>query len=707
MRSKNKGIAFLAIFAFALLAGAGFIVDRRISATVNQTSVEICDNGIDDNNDGVTDGCWDPGNNYQASGTKYYVSKTGNDENDGSQSRPFKTINAATSKAVAGDGIFVSPGTYEEAVQFANAGTPQKPILLKGIGSKGSIVVRRADDYKMITPKSNTIIENIKTDGIQTVTDEGHGIGGYGFFLSDVENIMIKDCIMTQHEKGIRAEFGKRLIVRDSLIKDCEWGTYIGTDNEDGFSPEFQDTLWENVEAADSAWTEYYNTDGFLVEGYSAYHVFRNCSAHGWADGGFDLKAHVLVENSKSYNNKWTNGKDSNGIGFKIWRDGTVRNSIAYNNTIANYLYGGYRPDWKMVGNISYNGDVVFEKRAESDPNLSSSTIKLSHNIFYNTRIKDEIGDAFRYADHNLFFGGDVPAVKGSAALSADPKLKNIGSYDFHLQSDSPAIDAGLATVSTMIGPTDFDGNPRKSGQAIDIGPFEFVQTGVTSATSPSPTIATSSTVPVASRTAVRSVTPTPTPTPDSSPVTIKGIQFESIPPKVVTAGGLLSFRVQVKNNSGPVTFRKVAVPQGSKLGSESGTFAWRPSIFTSGSYNAQVKATDAKGNSSIVSFDIKVLRRLTSRENRTINVENKQGSAISYQVCRNSNYTDKYQEVFTFSDGSPMKYITESGRSACSNFYLHNYVARGEYLLTLYLCELKDGKIANCFPNAAVNISK
>ncbi|MDD3687964.1 MAG: choice-of-anchor Q domain-containing protein [Bacteroidales bacterium] len=687
-----------------------FIGLKLANIEASTENIEICDNRIDDNGDGKIDGCWDPGSNYQPTGTIYYVSTNGNDDNTGSVDKPFKTFTKAASLAQhhpennTSDAIYIKSGVYDETLTLQHPGTPDRPIVVRGIGATRPIIRVGGGNVGHIEPKSNTIIDNLQTDGIQTVTDAGHGLGGYGVFMSNVENILIDNGVFQQHEKGIRAEYGDRLIVRNSLIKNCEWGTYIGTDNENGFSPEFTNTLWENVEAADSAW-DYWNTDGFLIEGYSAYHVFRNCKAHGWNDGGFDLKPHVLVENCQAYDNNWqqpegvANPKYTSGIGIKIWRDGIVRNSIAFNNRISNYLFGGYRPNWQLINSISYNGNVSFEKRADSDPNLSAQTIKLSHNIFVNSTFNDEIGNAFQNADNNLFFGSTPPTIKGSNPKEFDPKFVNASSKNFHLTQDSPAIDSGSTILTSFMSKFDFEGRDRKSGQAVDIGPYEYGSTN--SIQSPEPSI---SVVP----SPITSITPIPSPTTTSSTITTQAEDpiFASTNPKFVYGGNTLQFKISARDSSGgTMRYAAIDIPDGATL--IRNTFRWTPSKDISGSYTAKFRATSSSGRSAEKEVSIKVLRRMPYSETRTLNVENSPDKAdVSFQICRRSSYSDTYKEVITFSDGSPYLEITEEGRSACTNFYSHHYNS-GAYLMTAYLCPKDDTEQRYCFPTAAKLIKR
>lgn len=64
--------------------------------------------------------------------TDIYVSKSGNDNNPGTEAQPYKTITKAANVAVAGDVVIISEGTYEELLAPARSGTAGNPIIFKG-----------------------------------------------------------------------------------------------------------------------------------------------------------------------------------------------------------------------------------------------------------------------------------------------------------------------------------------------------------------------------------------------------------------------------------------------------------------------------------------------------------------------------------------------------------------------------------------------
>ncbi len=64
----------------------------------------------------------------------YYVSPTGDDNNDGSIGYPFQTIQKAANVVSAGDKVYVLEGTYRETVTMQTSGTSSNPIIFEGVG---------------------------------------------------------------------------------------------------------------------------------------------------------------------------------------------------------------------------------------------------------------------------------------------------------------------------------------------------------------------------------------------------------------------------------------------------------------------------------------------------------------------------------------------------------------------------------------------
>ena len=93
------------------------------------------------------------------------------------------------------------------------------------------------------------------------------------------------------------------------------------------------------------------------------------------------------------------------------------------------------------------------------NPPGARSTIILNNILYqnpYGNKILDYGPDAF--ADYNL-------------VGNTDPKFVNAAAHDFHLQADSPAIDAG-ATLREVT--TDYEEVQRPQGKAYDMGAYEY-----------------------------------------------------------------------------------------------------------------------------------------------------------------------------------------------------------------------------------------
>ena len=68
----------------------------------------------------------------------------------------------------------------------------------------------------------------------------------------------------------------------------------------------------------------------------------------------------------------------------------------------------------------------------------------------------------------------------GTGNINEDPLFVNPLQVDFHLQADSPCIDAGDPDTDISDYTTDLDGNPRIRNAIIDMGTYEYQSGGIT-----------------------------------------------------------------------------------------------------------------------------------------------------------------------------------------------------------------------------------
>ena len=124
-------------------------------------------------------------------------------------------------------------------------------------------------------------------------------------------------------------------------------------------------------------------------------------------------------------------------------------------------ICGGLICNCTIVSNTAYSGGGA---------SLSLSRLARLTNciVFYNSATTSAnylSGPVFSYCCTT-----PLPAKVGN--FTNEPGFVNPAAGDFHLQTNSPCINAGLN--SAMAGSIDLDGNPRISGGAVDLGAYEL-----------------------------------------------------------------------------------------------------------------------------------------------------------------------------------------------------------------------------------------
>jgi hypothetical protein len=212
---------------------------------------------------------------------------------------------------------------------------------------------------------------------------------------------------------------------------------------------------------------------GVAVSWYSLASVYSNTiiGNEGMLEGGGGLRLTDHVTATVEGNMIVSNGASS-GSGIAI-DDSVV---TATNNVIA-YNYG---PDGDGV--IVWSGSGIADVHLINNTIISNTadgicvgdgTVLIRNNIFYGNGgagIRKYEPAASVASDHNAFWNNsrvsDVPT--GTGDIEVDPLLVAAVSGDYHLQADSPCIDAGTPTGAPRV---DIEGTLRDA--TPDIGAYE------------------------------------------------------------------------------------------------------------------------------------------------------------------------------------------------------------------------------------------
>jgi hypothetical protein len=97
----------------------------------------------------------------------------------------------------------------------------------------------------------------------------------------------------------------------------------------------------------------------------------------------------------------------------------------------------------------------------------------LNYNV-YNSPL-GSTGSLFTWQkiSHTGYSGYRSASGQDANSPFADPLFVNLTTPDLHVQSTSPAVNAGTNLGSTVVGPVDYAGNARVQGANIDIGAYE------------------------------------------------------------------------------------------------------------------------------------------------------------------------------------------------------------------------------------------
>ncbi len=287
-----------------------------------------------------------------STGNTYYVATNGNDNNAGSQSAPFATLQHAMLALSPGDTLNVEAGSYGGFIVgwdtqpakttgdvYGNInGTASAPITIQAdpAAAPGSVIIRSRDnktadgiDFELgnsyVILKGFSIVygdgsiqkHGIKvagSDNISVINNTVNGVGGFGIFTDNANDTLIQG-------NSVTAITGSG---------DTGHGMYISGTN-----------------------------DGTIVRANTIYNN-ANLGIHlngDASEGGVGLVTHALIEQNVIYNNGPT--QPGNGINGDGVQNSVIQNNLIYGNSKEGIAL--YRSDasGSSTGNKVVNNTIV------------------------------------------------------------------------------------------------------------------------------------------------------------------------------------------------------------------------------------------------------------------------------------------------------------------------------------------------------------
>lgn len=364
----------------------------------------------------------------------YYVSLSGNDASAGSLSAPFKTIAKGMAVLKAGDILYLREGIYTERIDSNRQQIPigsswNSPVTIMSYPGETATLRPSGGDY--VIGLSHGYIKYLIIDGLvvdgalltkPTNTADGSGQTNISIW-GGANHIRIKNCeLKNSPGQGITIFPGNGLSSDFNELINCKIHHNGSSDFDHGI---------------------YISTHNNLIEG----NEFYNNS--GWGIHKYPKGDHNIIRNNRVHDNAFV-GKRGPGMGLY---GGT--GNLVYNNLVWGNQYG-IAIDYGEVGIKVYN-NTIFKNVGSCIQNGTSST---------NAMIINNICWKNSMALENL---GSVQTASNN--LSTDPKFVNEFTFDFHLQSTSPSIDAGVPLSEVTV---DISGQSRPAGKGHDVGAYEY-----------------------------------------------------------------------------------------------------------------------------------------------------------------------------------------------------------------------------------------
>ena len=353
----------------------------------------------------------------------HYVDPAGSDGNPGTSTAPWRTIQHAADVTSPGDTVIVNDGLYTgggNVVTISRSGTAAGWLVFRSAHLWGAVI----DGQNNGSTVGIEINGNyIRVEGFEVRYTSRYGIDAYGGSESvggnhDITVVQnhIHDIghICTGDVGGIVGvdAYSDNLTIERNVIHDVG---RLGPGEQGCVEP---NANWQNHDHG-----VYHGIGNNLVIRNNVFYNFT----HGWAIQRYNGNGAVttgltIVNNTFAFPNPW--------------RDGQIIIATGVTNLlIANNIF--YQPT---------TAGVWFDTGGLSNVTLSN----------------------------NLSFGGAVSeGLSGMTSVgnvvNVDPRFVSVSGPDFHVQSGSPAIGAGM-TLSTV--PNDFDGYVRSG--AYTIGAYQF-----------------------------------------------------------------------------------------------------------------------------------------------------------------------------------------------------------------------------------------
>lgn len=452
--------------------------------------------------------------------TTYYVDKNNanaSNSNSGTENSPWLTIQHAVDIVKAGDSVYIRSGIYAERVDLTGSnGTegrsgnetdgyityeafPGDSVILDGTGFTwgagfmSGVYTEGSRSMNYIKIKGLTI-GNYPAKGIVFDMDKPTPPNSTGS-----NHIIIENCIIYGSNYGVLIDGGDeavngeayQIVIRNNRVFNCvNHGIKLMDREQPGYINRMHiydaivegNTVYNNGHRGIHASTGAYKITiknnivyNNKLQGISTNEIWdsviENNTVYANGQGPESEDEGIVIWSSKNISITDNKIYDNSGFGLKFWEDlsNTGSSPTVENNVIFKNHGGGLEISADVNDGKIYNNTFASNQGTGLYISSSVSGHDVKNNIIYqnSNQISPGAGNSYNY---NLYFPNVSFSLKGANSLSEDPLFANSQGNDFHLRSNSPAVDSGI-DVGII---TDIEKKLRPQGNGYDIGAYEY-----------------------------------------------------------------------------------------------------------------------------------------------------------------------------------------------------------------------------------------
>lgn len=383
------------------------------------------------------------------------------DSNPGTESLPWMTIQKAADTVWAGDTVIVKSGIYNERITF-ESGTR---------GAPGQVITFKAQPRRSVTMWGfyTQYAHYLRIEGFNITTDPS--LTGWteqnGVFISS-DHVEVVDNYLYN--------------LKSTAISGTSVGAYVANNyiyhSQAGLVISGSDWLVEGNEV--ERLFSYGDGDSDYSRFFGDNHVIRGNFFHGTL---FNEIGEAHVDCFQTFDN---NGEHAYHVTFDgnvcyDFHQGLMGEAAYYGNTsdliFKNNIFahgGAWGLCVEQIKNVTAVHNVFADIQYHGIGFRDGATGVVENNIFYDAGSNYWASDGGSVqGSHNILYAtGEVISQDDfpDDLVNLDPLFLDPAADDFHIQTDSPAIDSGMNAGVT----TDLEGRPRPQGGGYDIGAYEF-----------------------------------------------------------------------------------------------------------------------------------------------------------------------------------------------------------------------------------------